>query len=148
MIFANFPGKPSEMFNPTRDEVRHFFCETWRKYGSKTVMSPIEAMALEAIVAHPEYHAVLDDPDSAERLEDNPFLHLSLHLAVAEQLSIDQPFGIRARYERLLEKTKSHHDALHAIMECLGEMVWIAQRNASPPDQEIYFNCMDRHIPK
>lgn len=111
-------------------------------------MSPIEAMALEAIVAHPEYHAVLDDPDSADLLEDNPFLHLSLHLAVAEQLSIDQPFGIRARYERLLEKTKSRHDALHVIMECLGEMVWIAQRNASPPDQEIYFGCMDRHIPK
>ena len=132
------------MFNPTRDEVRQFFCETWRKHRENTLMSPIETMALDAILAHPEYHAALEDPALSDTMEQNPFLHLSLHLAVAEQLSINQPFGIRERYERLLAKAASRHDALHRVMDCLGEMIWQSQRHNTPPDQAIYFECMDR----
>ncbi len=132
------------MFNPTRDEVRQFFCETWRKHRESTPMTPIESMALDAILAHPEYHAALEDPTLSETMEQSPFLHLSLHLAVAEQLSINQPFGIRERYERLLAKAASRHDALHRVMDCLGEMIWQSQRHNTPPDQAIYFECMDR----
>lgn len=132
------------MFNPTREEVRSFFCGAWRKYQQQEVMSPIESMALDAILAHPEYHAVLDNPDAVDHREENPFLHLSLHLAVAEQLAIDQPSGIKARFRKLLEKTQSHHDALHLVMECLGEMLWRARNSNTPPDPAIYFDCMDR----
>ncbi len=136
------------MFNPTREEVRQFFCETWRKHRENTLMSPLETMALDAILAHPEYHAALEDPELSETLEQNPFLHLSLHLAVAEQLSINQPFGIKERYERVLAKAASRHDALHRVMECLGEMIWHSQRHNTPPDQAIYFECMDRQLPR
>ena len=134
------------MFNPTRDEVRRFFCETWRKHRANALMSPIETMALDAILAHPEYHAALEDPDLSETMEQNPFLHLSLHLAVAEQLSINQPFGITERYERLLARAASRHDALHRVMDCLGEMIRHSQRHNTPPDQAIYFECMDRRL--
>ncbi|MHB1100653.1 MAG: DUF1841 family protein [Burkholderiales bacterium] len=134
------------MFNPTRDEVRQFFCETWRKHRENALMSPLETMALDAILAHPEYHAALEAPDLSETMEQNPFLHLSLHLAVAEQLSINQPFGITERYERLLAIAASRHDALHRVMECLGEMIWQSQRHNTPPDQAIYFECMDRQL--
>lgn len=136
------------MFNPTREEVRQFFCDSWRKYGEKTLMSPIESMALDAMLAHPEYHPVLEDPGLAERLPENPFLHLSLHLAVAEQLSIDQPSGIKARFDALLAKADSRHDALHRVMECLGEMIWHAQSHNAPPDQAVYFDCLDRQLSK
>lgn len=125
-----------------------FFCGAWRKYRQNTALSQIEAMALDAILAHPEYHAILENPDSSGMPENNPFLHFSLHLAVAEQLSIDQPPGIKAHYEQLMEKTKSNHDALHIVMECLGEMIWLSQRNNTPPDQGIYFECLERRMPK
>ncbi len=93
------------MFNPSRDQVRSFFIETWRKYLAKEVLTPMETIAADIIALHPEYHAVVEDPDAIDRDfppeagQVNPFLHLSLHLAIEEQLSIDQPPGIRAAFE-------------------------------------------------
>jgi Domain of unknown function (DUF1841) len=139
------------MFAPTRDQARQFLFETWRKYRAGEPLLGLEQSALAVILLHPEYHALLERP---ERYRDrdygpdsgqlNPFLHLSLHLAVAEQLSIDQPPGIRARYEKLVQRT-SEHEALHVVLECLGETLWQAQRLASAPDQEAYLACLDRH---
>ena len=92
--------------------------------------------------------------DDAERYRDrdylpeggiaNPFLHLSLHLAVAEQLSIDQPAGIRAHFERLRTTRGDEHAALHAVIECLGETLWQAQRQNTSPDPHIYMDCLER----
>ncbi|WP_433960836.1 DUF1841 family protein [Burkholderia pyrrocinia] len=133
------------MFNPSRDEVRRFFTETWRKQRAGEILTPLEAMAADWIVEHPEYHAELDDADGAaarnytpEEGRTNPFLHLSMHLAISEQLSIDQPPGIRAAHDKLAAKLDSTHDAQHAIMECLGETIWEAQRTNTPPDTDAY----------
>ena len=138
------------MFNPSRDEARRFFFDTWAKHRRGEALSSMENLALEIIGLHPEYHALLDAPerhlgrDYAPELGDiNPFLHLSLHLAVEEQLSIDQPAGIRALYQRLLEKTASAHDAKHAVLECLGETIWQAQRLQATPDPRLYLECLE-----
>ena len=72
----------------------------------------------------------------------NPFLHLSLHLAVAEQLAIDQPPGIRAEFDRIRTATGDEHAALHAVLECLGEVLWTAQRHGTPPDAALYLDCL------
>jgi hypothetical protein len=137
------------MFAPGRDDVRRFFCETWRKRGAGELLTPIEAMALEWIDRHPEYHADLASVDEAlaadyppEAGRSNPFLHLSMHLAIDEQLSIDQPPGIRAAFDALAARTGSAHDAAHAAMECLGETLWEAQRNGTPPSNERYLGCL------
>jgi hypothetical protein len=139
------------MFSPTRDQARRFFFDTWDKYRRGEPLSGLEETALAVILAHPEYHALLRD---AERSRDrdftpeggalNPFLHLSLHLAVEEQLSIDQPRGIRTLYEILAGKTGSDHDAKHAFLECLGETIWTAQRTGSAPDERAYLECLER----
>jgi phage pi2 protein 07 len=139
------------MFNPSRDQARQFFFDTWRKYKLREVLSPMEDIALEVILLHPEYHAMLDD---IERYQDkdylpemgatNPFLHMSMHIAIKEQLSIDQPAGIRKRYESLLKKTSDEHAVMHQIMECLAEMIWQAQRAQTGFDASVYFECLDR----
>jgi Domain of unknown function (DUF1841) len=141
------------MFTPTKDEVRRFFRETWRKHRAAELLTPIEALALDWIIEHPEYHEELAQPgeEPEYRVEDgrtNPFLHLSMHLAIAEQLSIDQPPGIRAAYERLVRRRGDTHRAAHDVMECLGEVVWAAQRagQALPPDEMSarYLDCLAR----
>ena len=139
------------MFDPSRDDVRRFFCEAWRKHREGLPVTPLEAIAIDRIAQHPEYHALLDSGDAAltaefsvESGQSNPFLHLSMHLAIAEQLQIDQPPGIRAAYEQLVRRTGSEHDALHQVMECLGEVVWRAQRDRTPPDGDAYLDCMRR----
>jgi hypothetical protein len=67
-----------------------------------------------------------------------------MHLAISEQLSIDQPPGIRAAHERLASRLGSTHDAQHAIMDCLGETIWEAQRTGTPPDTDAYLARIER----
>ena len=140
------------MFNPSRDEVRQFFTDTWRKQRAGDILTPLQSMAADWIDEHPEYHDALRDGDDAltrdyyapESDQSNPFLHLSMHLAISEQLSIDQPPGIRAAHQRLAARLDSTHDAQHAIMECLGQTMWEAQRNNAPPDSQAYLACIER----
>ena len=138
------------MFNPSRDEVRNFFITAWRKRRESEVLTAMETIAADIVGLHPEYHALIEDPDSIGREftpEDgqiNPFLHMSLHLAVEEQLSIDQPPGIRAAFEAACTRRGNRHDAMHDALECLGEMLFDAQRNGTPPNATNYLEALRR----
>jgi hypothetical protein len=141
------------MFKPSREQARQLFFQTWKKYRQREILSGIETIALEVILQHPEYHRMLDDPDRfldkdylPEMGDTNPFLHMSMHVAIKEQLSINQPIGICERFARLQKNTGSEHAATHQIMECLAEMIWQAQRTQSAPDATIYFECLDRQL--
>jgi len=136
------------MFDPTREQVRETFFGAWRKYRAGEPLAGIETIVLDVILAHPEYHALLSDPERY-RDEDyterpNPFLHMSLHIALEEQLSIDQPPGIAAHFAKLLARTRDRHEALHEALECLAETVWRAQRDHVPPDAVAYLECLER----
>lgn len=140
------------MFTPSQHDVREFFCETYRKQRERLPLTPIEATAADWVAAHPEYHPEFADlPAALAAVYDvdagrtNPFLHLSMHLSITEQISIDQPRGIKQAYALLTHKLGSAHDAQHAVMECLGEMVWASQRSGLPPDGERYLECVRRH---
>ena len=139
------------LFNPSRDEARNFLFESWRKRRNSELLTPLEDLAAQLIAKHPEYHAVLENPErhhdqnyQPEHGAANPFLHLMMHLTIEEQISINQPAGIRAHFARLTHKFESEHDAQHRMMECLGEMIWQAQRNRTQPDAAIYIACLDK----
>ncbi len=136
------------MFDPSRDQARNFFVESWRKHRERGVLTPLEQIAADLIEQHPEYHKLFQDPDSIDRDfspddgQINPFLHLSLHLAIHEQLSIDQPPGLRAAYDACLAKRGDRHEALHDVLECLGETIWRAQRDGTPMDAMAYVEAV------
>jgi hypothetical protein len=140
------------MFNPSREEVREMFFAAWRKYRAGRPLAGIEALALEVILQHPEYQSVLESPQQhAQRDytdELNPFLHMSLHVALEEQLSIDQPQGIAQRFQALVARFQDRHEALHQALECLAETVWRAQRDGAPPDAAAYLDCLGRALRK
>lgn len=142
------PG-PDDMFNPTRNEARQFLFEAWRKHGAGEVLTPLEHIAAHVIAHHPEFHGLLADAEGNQDKdyppgEMNPFLHLMMHLSIQEQLSIDQPRGVREAYARLTQKRGSEHEAQHAMMECMAEMIMQAQRSGSGPDADIYLSCLAR----
>ena len=124
------------------------FFRAWRSYREGRPLAGMEALALDVILQHPEYHDVLDHParyrDKDYVEESNPFLHMSLHVALEEQLSIDQPPGIRRAWEALLVRAGERHGALHEALECLAETLWRAQRDAMPPDAAAYLSCLER----
>lgn len=136
------------LYQPTRDQARQFLFDTWSKYQQKDTLSDLEKIALEVILMHPEYHAMLSSPDQLaqeyfpEMGETNPFLHLNLHLSVIEQIQIDQPVGIKAGFEQLLKHHQDPHAAQHDLLECLAETIWQAQRTQNPLDSQHYLNLI------
>ena len=136
------------MFDPTREQVRETFFGAWRKYRAGEPLAGIDTIALDVILAHPEYHTLLDRPEHYRDKdyvdEGNPFLHMSLHMALEEQLSINQPPGIALRFAALVERTGERHEAVHEAIECLAETIWRAQRDNAPPDGAGYLECLER----
>jgi hypothetical protein len=138
------------MFNPSREQVRRFFCDAWRKHQERLPLVGAEVTAADLASRHPEYHALLSDANSAlekewvpEGGEMNPFLHLSLHLAIHEQISIDQPPGIRALFDGLRKRLDTH-DAEHVLLDCLGETIWRAQHEGGGIDALAYVDAVRR----
>ncbi len=138
------------MFNPSRDQVRLFFCDTWKKHLERLPLVGAEVTAVDIMLRHPEYHALLADRESAlsqdwkpEDGQMHPFLHLSLHLAIHEQVSIDQPHGIRAAWQAIAAR-REPHAAEHVLLECLGEIIWRAQREGKPMDAPDYVDRVKR----
>jgi len=139
------------MFAPSADDVRDFFVDARRKRGEGLPLTPLETIAADWVEAHPEYAADLADAEAARAAvypadtgRENPFLHLSMHLSISEQISIDQPRGIRQACELLAARLGSMHAAQHEAMECLGRMLWESQRSGRPPDGEVYIDCVRR----
>jgi hypothetical protein len=129
----------------SREQLRLSYTEAWRKHLSRSPLSALEALICNVIGAHPEYQAIVGDKLSALSFESdvsggahNPFLHMGLHLAVREQLSIDRPPGVRDLHRQLQLRLGSAHDAEHALMEALGEALWQAQRAGRAPDEAQY----------
>ena len=146
------------LYNPSRDQVRQFFFDSWAKFKQQLPLTDLEKIAINVIEMHPEYHIILDNPQRymqqqyfPEMGETNPFLHLSLHLSVIEQINIDQPIGIRAIYEKLRLRhsssaQESGHDVQHELVECLAETIWQSQRNKIPLDSSSYLKLLQSRI--
>ena len=139
------------MYNPTREQARDFFHAAWAHYREGAALTELERVVVEIIAMHPEYHRLLEARDrgidrdyTPDQGETNPFLHLGLHLSIAEQLATDRPQGIRAEFYRLAKRHGAQHDALHDLLECLGETMWQAQRTELPPDTNAYLECVRR----
>lgn len=136
------------MFDPSREQARQFFVDAWRKHKSREILTQMEVIGADLVAHHPEYHALLEAPDSVQKdfsPEDgqvNPFLHLSLHLAIEEQLSINQPPGIREAFEQCQARHGDRHAALHDVLEALGETIWRAQRDKAPLDGLAYVEAV------
>jgi hypothetical protein len=129
-----------------RDSGRTFFLEVWGKHNNKLPLEALEQMVLDVILQHPEYHVILEkDEKEISAMEftpemgmTNPFLHMGMHIAILEQIGSDRPSGITVLYQQLLPKYTSAHDLEHSLMECLGESLWLAQRNNTLPDEAQY----------
>ena len=139
------------MFQPSQADVRRFFCHAHAKQQAGAPMEAIETLAAQWVAEHPEWHADLADAEVAVARDygsgnegSNPFLHLSMHLSISEQCSIDQPRGIRQAVELLAARLGDLHAAHHEVMECLGQMIADAQARGTAPDGDAYIDCVRR----
>lgn len=141
------------LYKPTKDQARQFFFDAWAKFKQQAPLTDLEKIALDVIQMHPEYHTVLDSPERymhqqyfPEMGETNPFLHMSLHLSVIEQVTINQPVGISAVYDKLRMKYGDVHIAQHDLLACLAETIWQSQRNNTPLDSTHYLQLLKQKV--
>lgn len=141
------------LYNPSRDQARQFLFDAWAKFKQQAPLTDLEKIAVEVMQMHPEYHAILEAPERymqqqyfPEMGETNPFLHLSLHLSVIEQIAINQPIGIKGIYEQLKQKHNEQHLAQHDILDCLAETIWQSQRNNTPLDSAHYLSLLQQRV--
>ncbi len=139
------------MFTQDRDRLRLFYVEAWRKAQAGEPLEPLEQAVAQVVADHPEYHALLGRGEAAvggeyppELGQTNPFLHMGMHLAIREQVAIDRPAGVRAVHARLRLAHGDAHAAEHAMIECLGEALWQAQREGTAPDETAYLAALRR----
>ena len=138
------------MISNDRNQLRKTFFDCWQSHQQGQPLDALQQAIATIIEQHPEYHALFDDPDALQRDytpeqgETNPFLHMSMHIALHEQISTDRPASIRALYQTLCIQHGSAHEAEHAMMECLGEALWQAQRNNTMPDEQAYLICLNK----
>lgn len=123
------------LFSNDRQQLRRFFFETWQRFQAHQPLEPLEQQLVNILIAHPEYHAILDNPDKyldydylPEVGEHNPFMHLSLHMGLLEQIMTNRPNGITQIYQQLTQKLTDPHQAEHVMIDCLAHGLWKLQR--------------------
>ncbi len=132
------------LFTQDRLRMREMFFSAWQKHLQHETLEPMEKQIVTLLEEHPEYHELVQDPANKdkdftpEHGQLNPFLHLSLHLALREQVGTDRPKGIASVTRSLLLKHGDGHTVEHIMIECLGEFLWDAQRAQREPDELAY----------
>ncbi len=131
------------MYTNDREAYRHAFINAWRKYQEKIPLESFEGDIVDILLLHPNYQVVLEkfrDISHQEfHTEENPFLHMSLHLAIREQIRMDKPAGMSSIFDNLIKSGNFNpHDAEHQMMQCLANMMWMMQQNGEPPSEEAY----------
>ena len=136
------------MFTAEKEKLRQYYCDTWQKHLEQKPLTELEQQIAAVIKEHPEYHQIIENKEASvganylpEMGDTNPFLHLGMHLGIREQVSVNQPPVIAELYQRLVA-LKGVSDAEHAMMECLVEMIWLAQQSQTQPDENSYLNCL------
>ena len=138
------------MFGQNREQLRRFFQTSWQKRLNGQTLQPLEQLVVQVIEQHPEYHRHLDDADhldrdfTPEQGETNPWLHMGMHITLAEQIGSDRPAGIRDSYQQVLARYSDNHAAEHAMMDCLGVALWEAQRRGAAPNEQSYLECLKK----
>lgn len=134
----------------SRDEIRQVYLNVWQKMQSQALLEPMEAIISDVIKLHSEYHGLLAQGIDAKQQEftpeqgkTNPFLHMGMHIALREQLDTDRPTGIRSLHRKLSSR-RGLHDAEHAMIDCMGETLWRAQRDNTNPDDQAYLTCLKK----
>ena len=139
------------MFFQDRKRQREFLAKSWQKYTSNIPLEPLEEQLVSIIEIHPEYQDLITNIDSEyfpEQGEINPFLHINLHLALKDQLSLNEPNGVREVHQKLIYHFKDQHVVEHLMMECIAEMIYLSQKNDAAMDHESYLNCITGLITK
>lgn len=136
-----------------RNQSRDIFFKAWHKHKLGAETQEIEKLIIQVLLQHPEYHQLLSDaPANRDREFSNelgivnPFLHMGMHLTIIDQITIDNPVGMRYCYQKLVQKYADEYLSQDNMMDCLSDWL-ITIQTANTPDQvqaagSVYLDCL------
>jgi hypothetical protein len=133
------------VFTSDRSKQRQYLKQAWEKYTSQEQLEPLELQLSKIVEQHPEYQNLIKNLDSEyfpEQGNTNPYLHINLHLTLQDQITMDQPKGIRDIHSQLIVKIKDAHEVEHMMMEHIAEMIFNAQKNNAAFDLDGYIQAL------
>ena len=140
------------LWGQDRSKLREMYSSAWRDFKAGKTLDKQTQMIAAVIAMHPEYQpdiesgAVLHRDYDGSDGQSNPFLHMGMHLAIHEQLSIDRPPGIVAIHQQLSRRAGDEHQAEHQMLEVLAQVLWDAQQAHREPDIEEYVEGLRRVV--
>lgn len=135
-----------------RHQLRTTFIDSWDKFKAGKILTPIETQIARIIELHPEYQQEIsitniDTDYSPDMGQVNPFLHISLHLAIIEQIQTNRPAGISSIYQSLLKKNNhDEHKVQHTMIDYLAEQMWLSQKYNTAPNEKKYIKNLQQLI--
>jgi len=108
---------------------RAHMAEVWRKLNDNEDLTEEEDLLAEQMQAHPEFGALWESEEMPDHLfdpsrEENPFLHVSLHVMLERQIRSGEPPCVARTVERLERLEEDPHDVRHATMRILVSEIW------------------------
>lgn len=138
--------------NLHRQKFRRTINKVWNmiKEGLPADLNQEEKRLLPIIQEHQEYREYFENEDFLDGSEDqmeegiNPFLHISLHQMVEDQLNSKTPVEAARLYEYIEKQGYSRHDAIHVVIMVLIHMIYNAIEKNSSFDEKRYIRLLGK----
>jgi hypothetical protein len=132
-----------------RESNRQRLHEVWVAAKAGRPLAGEEAAYAKAMLDHPEYHNAWEFADqvgAAEYVVDgaNPFLHITVHVIIENQLAQGDPPEVAKTLERLLGQGMGRHGAIHAIAAAFMEVAFPAFQGREPFNTKRYIKKVRR----
>jgi len=110
--------------------------EVWARREVREQLDPPARRLLELLEAHKEYRAYWEGAEPGA--DENPFLHVSYHQVLNDQLDSGEPPEAAEAVERLEGQGLGDHEAQHEVMRVLIRELLDMVNRRGPFDAERY----------
>lgn len=92
-----------------------------------------------------EFADVLHDREFDTDTDINPFLHITIHTVIENQLAVRDPIEVFQFYNAMRKKKCSHHDTIHLIGAILVPLIFDTMKNKAPFNNDRYVSMLKKY---
>lgn len=140
-----------KLFRSANREHLHFLWEK-AKNNDLNGLNDEDGRLAEAMLLHEdeffkvfEFADVLYDREFNPDTDVNPFLHITIHTVVENQLAAKDPIEVFQFYNAMRKKKCSHHDTIHLIGAILVPLMFDTLKNKTPFDNDRYVSMLKKY---
>ena len=140
-----------KLFRSANREYLHFL---WEKAKNNDLdgLDDEDRRLAEAMLMHEdeffnefEFADVLHDREFDPDTDVNPFMHITIHTAVENQLAAKDPIEVYQFYNAMRKKKCSHHDTIHLIGAILLPLIFDTMKHQKSFNNDRYVSMLKKY---